>query len=251
VHRVHTGPLVGLVSQLVLVGVLAATVGMATIGLLAGVACAVSTGVTLDRGMTRHRMRHLGPADKVTLVRAVLTGGVAALTADSFSRPTPVTTLVTLAAVAVVLDGVDGWVARRTRTVSVLGARFDMEVDAFLILVLSGYVAPTAGWWVLLIGAARYLFVAGGRLFPWLRGSLPPRYWCKVVAATQGVVLTVAAAGVLPRGAATAALALSLALLVESFGREAWWLWWLAVDSRREPAALAAGGVAAGVAANG
>ena len=42
-----------------------------------------------------------------------------------------------LSSVALALDGVDGQVARRTRTVSALGARFDMEVDAFLVLVLS------------------------------------------------------------------------------------------------------------------
>ena len=53
----------------------------------------------------------------------------------------PVATLVLLSSVALALDGVDGWVARRTRTVSALGARFDMEVDAFLVLMLSVHVA--------------------------------------------------------------------------------------------------------------
>ena len=56
--------------------------------------------------------------------------------------------------VALLLDWVDGQVARRTHTESAFGARFDMEVDAFLILVLSVYVASTTGWWVLIIGAA-------------------------------------------------------------------------------------------------
>ncbi|GAA4940924.1 hypothetical protein GCM10023238_03240 [Streptomyces heliomycini] len=46
-----------------------------------------------------------------------------------------------LTAVALILDGVDGKVARRTGTSTPLGARFDMEVDAFLILVLSVYVS--------------------------------------------------------------------------------------------------------------
>ncbi len=135
------------------------------------------------------------------------------------------TTLVALTAVALVLDAVDGWVARRTETASTLGARFDMEVDAFLILVLSVYVARPTGTWVLAIGAARYVFVAAGWLLPWMRGSLPPRYWRKVVAATQGVVLAFAAADVLPRFATDAALAASLTLLAESFGRDVWWLW--------------------------
>jgi hypothetical protein len=123
---------------------------------------------------------------------------VAALIADSFGRPAPVTTL---------------------------GALFDGEVDAFLILVLSVYVARSAGVWVLAIGAARYAFLAAGWLLPWMRGSLPPRYWRKVVAATVGVALTFAVPDVLPLFLINAALAVSLGLLAESFGRDVGWLW--------------------------
>ena len=104
----------------------------------------------------------LALADWVTLARATLAVGVAALVADSFDRPAPVALLVSLAALALVLDAVDGWVARRTRTAGTLGAQFDGEVDAFLILVLSVYVARSAGAWVLAIGAARYAFLAAG-----------------------------------------------------------------------------------------
>ena len=52
----------------------------------------------------------------MTLARATLAVGVAALAADSFAHDTPVGLLVTLAAVALALDVVDGWVARRTGT---------------------------------------------------------------------------------------------------------------------------------------
>jgi phosphatidylglycerophosphate synthase len=130
-----------------------------------------------------------------------------------------------MSAVALALDLVDGMVARRTRTTSRFGARFDMEVDAFLIFVLSVYVAHTTAWWVIAIGLARYVFVAARWVFPRLTGSVPPRFWCKVVAAVQGIVLTIAAADVLPVGAMQIALAVALVLLAESFGREAWQLW--------------------------
>jgi phosphatidylglycerophosphate synthase len=133
--------------------------------------------------------------------------------------------LVTLAAVALALDAVDGKVARRTGTASALGARFDMEVDAFLLLVLSVYVTRPVAGWALAIGAMRYAFVVATWVLPWMRGSLPPRYWRKVVAATQGVVLVFAAADVLPQPLTAAVLAVSLALLVESFGRDVGWLW--------------------------
>ena len=105
-----------------------------------------------------------------------------------------------------------------------LGAHFDAEVDAFLILVLSVYVARSAGAWVLAIGAARYAFLAAGWPLPWMREPLPPRHWRKVVAATQGIVLTIAAADVLPP-AVTAGRARRRARPArESFGRDVWWL---------------------------
>ena len=63
---------------------------------------------------------------------------------------------------------------------------------------------------MLAIGAARYVFLAGEWLLPWMRAPLPPRRWRKVVAATQGVVLTVAAAGVLPRALTQALLVAAL-----------------------------------------
>ncbi len=167
----------------------------------------------------------MGPANVVTSFRLALVIAVGALVADAFVGERPaVRVLVALAAIALLLDGVDGKVARRTGSVSAFGARFDMEVDALLILVLSAYVARFAGWWVLAIGAARYAFLAAGLALPWLRRPSPPRHWCKVVAAIQGVVLTVAAAAVLPTAVITLALIAALLLLAESFGRQAWWL---------------------------
>jgi phosphatidylglycerophosphate synthase len=225
VRGVPTCLVTGLTAEFALLTVLAATVGLDGPGWVVGTAFGVIMNAALARGLARQGAGWPGPADWVTLTRATLIGGVAALVADSFARPVAVPVLVALTAVALVLDAVDGWLARRTETASALGARFDMEVDAFLILVLSVYVARSAGAWVLAIGVARYAFVVAGWLVPWLRGSPPPRYWCKVVAATQGVVLTLAAAEILPRSVMDAALAVSLGLLTESFGREVWWLW--------------------------
>ena len=185
----------------------------------------MTVATALARGLAHGRVDRFGPASWVTLARATLAVGVAALAADSFSHDPPVALLVTLAAVALALDAVDGRVARRTGTITALGARFDGEVDAFLILALSVYVAPTVGAWVLAIGAARYVFLAGEWLLPFMRTPLPPRRWRRIVAAVQGIVLTVAAAGVLPATLVQILLLAALALLAESFGRDTWWLW--------------------------
>lgn len=224
-RSVQTGPFVGLMAQFALLPVLAVTVGLGGPGWGVGLAYALITNGVLTRGLARRGSGGFGPADWVTLVRATLVGGIAAMTADSFNRSTPVIVLVSFAAAALLLDAVDGRVARRTDTASEFGACFDMEVDAFLILVLSVYAAPSFGVWVLMIGLARYLFVVAGWFRPWLRGLAPPRYWSRVVAAIQGVVLTTAAADILPRLVINVALAASLGLLAESFGRDVWWLW--------------------------
>ena len=223
-HTVQRGSLAGLVAVAGLLVVLAATVGLGPSGLATGLGCAAVLAVALAAGLRRHRRERLGPADRVTLARSAMSCGVAALVADAYASRVEVPALAGLAAAALALDAVDGRVARRTRTVTPFGARFDMEADAFLILVLSVYVAQSAGWWVLVAGLARYALLVAGLALPWLARPTPPRYWAKVVAATQGIVLTVAAAGVLPESARDLVLAAALLLLGESFGRQVWWL---------------------------
>ncbi|CAM5652263.1 hypothetical protein SVIOM342S_09427 [Streptomyces violaceorubidus] len=187
-------------------------IGMGTAGWLTGLAFAFASWAVLSRALHCSRLPVFGPANRVTLGRATLVGGVTSLVADSFRDAPPVPLLVGLTAVALVLDGVDGKVARRTGTSSPLGARFDMEVDAFLILVLSVYVAIDLGPWVLLIGGMRYVFVAAARVWPWLTAPLPPSAAGKTVAALQGVLLLLAGADLLPRVANAGVVAVALGL---------------------------------------
>ncbi|WP_018546917.1 CDP-alcohol phosphatidyltransferase family protein [Streptomyces sp. LaPpAH-108] len=223
--RLQQETAVGAGVQLLLLALLGTAIGMGVAGWLTGLAFAFATWAVLSRALHRSALRSFGPANRVTLGRATLVGGVTALVADSFESAPPVTLLVGLTAVALLLDGVDGKVARRTGTSSALGARFDMEVDAFLILVLSVYVATRLGPWVLLIGAMRYAFVAAARFAPWLNAPLPPSFARKTVAALQGICLLVAGAGLLPYAAELAVVLLALGSLVWSFGRDVAWLW--------------------------
>jgi phosphatidylglycerophosphate synthase len=221
-------------TQLLLLVGLAGVFEVGLLGVVVGAGYAAVLLGLLSVAMWRAGTPRLGPADVVTLARALLVGGVTAVVADGLVRgAAAVPALVGLATVALVLDAVDGRVARRTGTVSALGARFDMEVDAFLILVLCVHTAGTIGPWVLAIGAMRYAFVAAGWLRPWLRGPLPPSYAGKTVAALQGVVLVVVSAQVLPHGVAVALVAVALALLCWSFARDVRRLW---VAARPVPA---------------
>lgn len=216
----------GAAGQVFLLAALSVVAGLGPVGWLAGVGFAVGLGALLTAAARRARVTTLGPADLVTLTRAGLVGGVTALVADGLrTGAAPPTPLVVIAAVALVLDAVDGQVARRTGTASALGARFDMEVDAFLLLVLSIQVAVLVGPWVLAIGAMRYAFVAASWAAPWLRAPLPTRYSAKVVAAVQGIVLVVASSELPPLPVTVALLAAALGSLVWSFGRDVLWLW--------------------------
>jgi phosphatidylglycerophosphate synthase len=221
----HQVQAIGVGGQVVLLALLWAGVGLGPVGWLAGTGCALFTCAVLVFALRHSRARWLRPADRVTLVRAVLVGGVTALVGDHFGEDAPVVVLVGLASVALLLDAVDGQVARRTGTASPMGARFDMEVDAFLILVLSVHLATSLGAWVLTIGAMRYVFVAASWMAPWLRSALAPSYARKTVAALQGIILVVAAAEVLSRSITIVLVALALTLLVWSFGRDIGWLW--------------------------
>ncbi|MBE8474757.1 CDP-alcohol phosphatidyltransferase family protein [Streptomyces justiciae] len=215
---------VGAGVQILLLALLGTAIGMGPAGWLTGLAFAVATWAVLSRALHRTQPRSFGPANRVTLGRSILVGGVTALVADSFQSSPPVTLFVGLTAVALILDGVDGKVARRTGTSTPLGARFDMEVDAFLILVLSVYVSMSLGPWVLLIGAMRYAFVAAARVWTWLNAPLPPSTARKTVAALQGVFLLLAASGLLSYALEFAVVATALGTLVWSFGRDVLWL---------------------------
>ncbi|HEY2277784.1 MAG TPA: CDP-alcohol phosphatidyltransferase family protein, partial [Streptosporangiaceae bacterium] len=223
--RIWLAALLGMLATAVLLGAVSAAGGLGAVGWITGLVTGSAGAALLVTARMRSDWPAILPADWITLTRMMLIAGVTGLVAESFNRPVPVTALVTLAAVALALDAVDGQVARRTGTATPLGARFDGETDAFLILVLSVYVSQDYGAWVLAIGAARYVFLLAGWLVPWLRAPLAPRFWRKVVAAVQGIALTVAASGVTSRVVGMIAVAVALLLLAESFGHDVFWLY--------------------------
>jgi len=173
-----------------------------------------------------HGNRSLGAANRITLARGVLVCQLAgALVAPSW-LVSHAHWLVGAAALALACDGLDGWVARRTGTETAFGARFDMELDALLILVLSLCVLVTgkAGGWVLAIGGMRYALVAAMRPWPWLGAPLPESQRRKAVCVWQVASLLCALSPWVPGALAQVLLALSLALLAWSFALDVSWL---------------------------
>ena len=173
-----------------------------------------------------HGNRSLGAANRITLARGVLVCQLAAALVAPSWLVSHAHWLVGVAALALACDGLDGWVARRTGTESAFGARFDMELDALLILVLSLCVLVTgkAGGWVLAIGGMRYALVAAMRPWPWLGAPLPESQRRKAVCVWQVASLLCALSPWVPGALAQVLLALSLALLAWSFAVDVSWL---------------------------
>ena len=172
--------------------------------------------------------RGLGAANRITLCRATLILSVAALVPQpQVLNDAGYWWIIGVTTAAMLLDGVDGRVARRTGTATALGARLDMELDSFLMLVLaalvwrSGRVDP----WVLLLGLPRYLFVVAGWVWPWLRAPLPERVRRKAGCVMQGAALLVCLGPVVSPGLATVAAALAVVLLASSFAVDVVWLY--------------------------
>lgn len=175
------------------------------------------------------RLGSLGPfgaANAVTLARGLIAAWLAGLICTGPEIAVVGWWVAGAAALALLLDGIDGWLARRRGTVSAFGARFDMEVDALLLLVLSllAWEAGRAGPWVLLIGLMRYGFVLAAYALPWMDAPLPPRFRRKAICVAQGLALALVFVPPVPDAAAAALAAGALGLLMLSFAGDIGWL---------------------------
>ena len=99
-----------------------------------------------------------GVANVLTAARAFL---LLALVATNDTVPAYAFLVIGIA--VLVLDGLDGYYARKYNTVSTFGDVFDKEVDALFVLTFGVLIVSRqlAGLWVLLPGLLRYGYVLG------------------------------------------------------------------------------------------
>jgi phosphatidylglycerophosphate synthase len=203
-------------------GFSAAYTGLALLWFAAG------AGLVL-RGLRAGSHPHalFGGANRITTLRLALGALLAGLLAEAAWAP-PLAAATTaplawgavgLATLTAVLDACDGPLARRSGLASDFGARFDMETDAALTLVLCALVwqAGQAGPWVLAAGLMRYAFVAAAAWWPWLNTRLAPSRRRQVVCVVQITVLITCLGPVVSPALAHTLAAAALALLSLSF----------------------------------
>ncbi|MEM1386325.1 MAG: CDP-alcohol phosphatidyltransferase family protein [Pseudomonadota bacterium] len=185
---------------------------------LATIVAWASRGVAVD-----YPHRAIGMCNVVTLIRAAI---VAFLAGAAFDPSASQWLFFSLAALALALDGVDGWLARRSGLASAFGARFDMETDAALaaVLALALMLRGTAGAEILVLGFARYAFVAAGLGFPALQAPLPEMFRRKLICVLQIGTLVVLSFPLTPEAVVTPLSLTAAALLIWSFVIDVLWL---------------------------
>lgn len=169
----------------------------------------------------------LGPANLVSLARGALACLlVAALVAPPAPGSGEAWALGAAAAVALLLDGVDGALARRSGLDGPWGARLDMEVDSAFAALLAVAVLRMgeAGPWVLALGFLRYGFLLATLSWTWLGAPLPESRRRKAVCVVQIGALVAILSPVLDPPLAAPVAALAVALLVWSFAVDVLWL---------------------------
>lgn len=184
--------------------------------------------VVARRAPLHLRHSRFGAANWTTLLRSVLT----ALAAGVIAAPEVLAgkTLGWLPSLLVILgmllDLLDGRLARIRHETSEFGARFDLEVDAWTTLVLTGVVVAleVAPIWVLAIGLLHYLYRAAALVLPALSTPLPPSLRRRMIGGSQSIALAALLAPSLPSEAAPAVAGIALSALLMSFAIDLRWL---------------------------
>ena len=188
--------------------------------ILSMIAFALVWGVVIRQLPLSYPHARFGGCNAVTLIRAGLVSVLLApLAGPDLATSQMGWLLLGISIVSLSLDGVDGWLARKSGLVSAFGARFDMEVDAAFAAVLCvlALALDKAGLWLLALGFMRYAFVAAALVWPWLLNPLPERFSRKVVCVLQIAALIALLAPVVQPPVSQGVALVALLALIWSF----------------------------------
>lgn len=214
--------------SMVLAGLGSAVGPGALVTIAIGAACVPGGALALAWGERASMGTSLGPANAITLLRGSLGASAGGMGVLALFSPLPnalTWAVLGIAILALCLDGLDGWVARRMDCASPFGGRLDMELDGMFTIALSfwAWSSGAAGPWVLLSGALRPLFIVATRIWPWMDRPLFQSEHRRVICVVQIATLIGAISPLLAPVSAWVA-AIGLLSLIYSFGIDTLWL---------------------------
>ena len=213
----------GFVSLAIALSLTASSIGadLAHIAISLLVYGAISGAIVL--GLPLH-LPHLrfGPANRLSLLRGVIIAVLAGFAWNTPATPTVEWVVCILAISTLILDGLDGAVARRSGIISTLGARLDCELDGLLTLVLSiiVYSSGRVDAFILLAGSMHYLFFAARfvKLVPTV--ELPSSFRRQTAGVVSSFLLVVCCAPSMGANIDTALALTAVLLLTSSFASD-------------------------------
>ncbi|MCF8236665.1 MAG: CDP-alcohol phosphatidyltransferase family protein [Saprospiraceae bacterium] len=124
--------------------------------------------------------------NSITIFRVILILG-AGLSWNHF----PAVPLAVLLWCAAILDGVDGWVARKMKGETIFGGFFDEESDALFVFVACFLIWKTemGGWWILTAGWIRYVVILVKHNYPPAKEVALRMPWARTLAGLSFVFL--------------------------------------------------------------
>jgi phosphatidylglycerophosphate synthase len=198
-------------------------------GAVTALACYGLMAMLVLAGLARHEHPpRFGFANAITLTRASMTALLYGIGGEWLFGGLPALgeglrwSLAILAALILILDGLDGPVARRSGLASPFGARFDMEADALFVLAICWLVMATgaAGAWMLLFGSLRYAFLLVSLRLPRLNGPLEPARRRKAIYVAQAAAPTIGLTPFCPPSVAWGLCAAAFLLVLLSFAAD-------------------------------
>ncbi len=170
-------------------------------------------------------LSQFGAANAITTLRAALSAIMAGAIVNAEMLSTT-WWLSGLAAIAFILDGIDGIVARRHSLTSKFGALFDQEVDAALILILTLLLAVSGkiGIWIVGAGLMRYILLGAGWVWPIFTAPLPKSRFRSSVCGILVAALVICLLPVVDSGAVNIIGSAALFVLILSFAKDVLWL---------------------------
>jgi len=164
----------------------------------------------------------------LTLIRAVfatILAGFVPIAADITSLGI-LWAIAIAATVTLCMDGLDGYLARKKGLSSEFGARFDMETDALLALIITLFLwqSDKLGVWVLGLGLMRYAFLTTAIWLAPLRRDLYPSLRRKTICVVQVGALCLMLLPLLSSFQAAVVGLLALISLTYSFAVDIAWL---------------------------
>ncbi len=180
-----------------------------------------------------YNMHKFTRASHITLIRIILSIVMMSLASNSFFDTSVygesyfLNIFILLAFIALILDGVDGFIARKYKESDSFGISFDQEADNLMLLILSlsVYLNKNIGIIIFLIPMYRYIFISSMYRFLWLKRELPKSFIRKFVCIFTSILLIMSHISYLDEYIMINIVFFALFIITFSFAKDIIWLY--------------------------